>query len=36
MFSWVFIDIPWWLKQQGLDIFQRTQRILNPRQEDLP
>lgn len=34
--NWVFIDIPWWLKQQGLDIFQRTQRILNPRQEDLP
>lgn len=28
--NWVFIDIPYWLKQQGLDVFDRTQRILNP------
>ncbi|ADO83351.1 nuclear transport factor 2 family protein [Ilyobacter polytropus] len=29
--NWVLIDIPFWLKQQGLDIFQRTQQILNPK-----
>ncbi|MCI9120104.1 MAG: SnoaL-like domain-containing protein [Oscillibacter sp.] len=28
--NWVLIDLPWWLKQQGLDIFQRTAEILNP------
>ena len=28
--NWVLIDIPFWLKQQGLDIFERTQSILNP------
>lgn len=28
--NWVFIDHPWWLKQQGLDILERTQQILNP------
>ncbi|MGB0384431.1 MAG: nuclear transport factor 2 family protein [Ardenticatenaceae bacterium] len=28
--NWVFIDIPYWLKQQGLDILDRTQKILNP------
>jgi hypothetical protein len=28
--NWVFIDIPYWLKQQGLDILKRTQEILNP------
>lgn len=28
--NWVLIDIPYWLKQQGLDIFERTQSILNP------
>jgi len=28
--NWVFIDIPYWLKQQGLDILERTQKILNP------
>lgn len=27
--NWVFIDIPYWLKQQGLDIFARTQNTLN-------
>lgn len=29
--NWIFIDIPYWLKQQGLDIFERTQQILNPK-----
>lgn len=29
--NWVLIDIPYWLKQQGLDIFERTQTILNPK-----
>ena len=29
--NWVLIDIPFWLKQQGLDIFERTQQILNPK-----
>lgn len=28
--NWVFIDIIYWLKQQGLDVLERTQRILNP------
>jgi len=28
--NWVFIDIPYWLKQQGLDIFDRTRNITNP------
>jgi len=28
--NWVLIDIPFWLKQQGLDILDRTQKILNP------
>jgi hypothetical protein len=28
--NWVLIDIPYWLKQQGVDIFERTQKILNP------
>jgi hypothetical protein len=28
--NWVFIDIPYWLKQQGLDIFERTRNIINP------
>jgi hypothetical protein len=28
--NWVFIDLPYWLKQQGLDVLDRTQRILNP------
>lgn len=27
--NWVFIDIPYWLKQQGLDILERTKSILN-------
>ncbi len=29
--NWVFIDIPYWLKQQGLDIIERTQEIKNPK-----
>jgi predicted ester cyclase len=28
--NWCFIDLPFWLKQQGLDIFKRTANILNP------
>lgn len=28
--NWVFIDIPYWLKQQGLDILERTRSIMNP------
>lgn len=28
--NWVLIDIPYWLKQQGLDVFSRTQSICNP------
>lgn len=28
--NWVLIDLPWWLKQQGLDIFERTAGICNP------
>jgi len=27
--NWVLIDIPYWLKQQGLDVFKRTQSIVN-------
>lgn len=28
--NWVFIDIPYWLKQQGLEVLDRTQGIVNP------
>ena len=28
--NWVLIDIPYWLKQQGLDVFERTSHLLNP------
>ncbi|WP_333602292.1 ester cyclase [Atlantibacter hermannii] len=28
--NWVLIDLPYWLKQQGLDVIERTQQILNP------
>lgn len=28
--NWVLIDIPWWLKQQGLDILKRTESIFRP------
>lgn len=30
--NWVFIDLPFWFKQQGLDVFQRTSTILNPKE----
>ena len=30
--NWVLIDLPYWLKQQGLDILVRTQQINNPLQ----
>ena len=26
--NWVLIDLPWWLKQQGVDILQRTEQII--------
>jgi len=28
--NWVLIDLPYWLKQQGLDVLDRTRKILNP------
>ena len=28
--NWVFIDLPYWLKQQGLDVLERTRGIVNP------
>ncbi|MGB1009764.1 MAG: hypothetical protein ACPGVP_08590 [Thiolinea sp.] len=28
--NWVLIDLPWWLKQQGLDVLERTAGIMNP------
>ena len=28
--NWVLIDLPYWLKQQGLDVLARTQQICNP------
>ena len=27
--NWVFIDLPWWLKQQGVDVLERTKTIIN-------
>ena len=27
--NWVLIDIPYWLSQQGLDVFERTENIFN-------
>ena len=27
--NWVLIDLPYWLKQQGLDVLERTEAILN-------
>ena len=27
--NWVLMDLPWWLKQQGLDILNRTESIIN-------
>ncbi|ANU11204.1 polyketide cyclase [Planococcus antarcticus DSM 14505] len=29
--NWVLIDIPYWLKQQGVDILERTVNITNPK-----
>lgn len=29
--NWVLIDIPFWLKQQGVDIIERTTSIMNPK-----
>jgi len=29
--NWVLLDIPYWLSQQGLDVFERTSSIMNPR-----
>jgi len=29
--NWVLIDIPYWLKQQGLDILERTESIFNKK-----
>lgn len=28
--NWVLIDLPYWLRQQGLDVLERTRRIHNP------
>ncbi len=28
--NWVLIDIPYWLRQQGLDVLERTRSIFNP------
>ena len=28
--NWVLIDIPYWLKQQDLDILERSRSIVNP------
>lgn len=25
--NWVLIDLPWWLKQQGLDVLQRNREL---------
>ena len=31
--NWVLLDLIYWLKQQGLDVLERTQQILNPKLE---
>jgi len=28
--NWVLIDLPFWLKQQGIDVLERTQKVMNP------
>ncbi|MEM6988236.1 MAG: nuclear transport factor 2 family protein, partial [Pseudomonadota bacterium] len=28
--NWVIIDLPWWLKQQGLDVLARNQLLQFP------
>ena len=32
--NWVFIDIPYWLKQQGVDVLERTTSICNPKKQE--
>jgi hypothetical protein len=27
--NWVLIDLPWWLKQQGVDVLESTNNIFN-------
>lgn len=29
--NWCFIDLPFWLNEQGVNIFKRTESILNPK-----
>ena len=29
--NWVLMDIPYWLKQQGIDVLARMASILNPQ-----
>ena len=33
--NWVLIDIPYWLKQQGLDVLDRTRKIMNPSENSV-
>ncbi len=33
--NWCFIDVPYWLNEQGLDIFDRTKGIYNPEKSEL-
>ena len=28
--NWIILDLVYWLKDQGLDVFKRTKEILNP------
>ena len=32
--NWVLIDLPFWLKQQGIDVLERTQKVMNPNDCD--
>ena len=29
--NWIILDLVYWLKDQGLDVFKRTNEILNPK-----
>ena len=29
--NWCFIDLPYWLNEQGYNVFERTQQIVNPQ-----
>ena len=29
--NWCFIDIPYWLNEQGVNIFERTKEIFNAK-----